>query len=90
MMKTRKTPSRKCTGCQEVKDKRELIRVVRDPEGKVSLDRTGRKAGRGAYICDDPVCLEKAIKTRALSRSLDTAIGEDVYRELREAISSHE
>lgn len=90
MMKTRKIPSRKCTGCQEVKDKRELIRVVRDPEGKVSLDRTGRKAGRGAYICDDPECLEKAIKTRALARSLDTAISEDVYRELREAISSHE
>ena len=90
MMKTRKIPSRKCTGCQEVKDKRELIRVVRDPEGKVSLDRTGRKAGRGAYICDDPECLEKAIKTKALARSLDTAISEDVYRELREAISSHE
>lgn len=89
-MKTRKTPMRKCTGCQEVKDKRELIRVVRDPEGKVSLDRSGRKAGRGAYLCDDPSCLERAIKTKAIARSLEVEITADLYETLRQEMKQHE
>jgi len=86
-MKTRKTPMRKCTGCQTVRDKRELIRIVRDKEGHVSVDRTGRMAGRGAYLCDDPQCLEKAIRTRALARSLDTAIDDSVYETLRSMLA---
>lgn len=89
-MKTRKTPMRKCTGCQEVKDKRELIRVVRDPEGKVSLDRSGRKAGRGAYLCDDPSCLERAIKTKAIARSLEVEITAELYETLRQEMKQHE
>ena len=60
-MKTRKIPMRKCTGCQQVKEKRQLLRVVREPEGQVSIDRTGRKSGRGAYLCEEITCLEKAI-----------------------------
>ncbi len=86
-MKTRKTPMRKCTGCLASKDKRELIRIVRDKDGVVSVDRTGRKAGRGAYLCDDPECLEKAIKTKALARSLDTQIDSSVYDTLRKMLA---
>ena len=81
-MKTRKIPMRKCTGCQQVKEKRQLLRVVREPEGQVSIDRTGRKSGRGAYLCEDITCLEKAIKTRALERSLETEISPEVYENL--------
>ena len=86
-MKTRKTPMRKCAGCQEVREKRQLLRIVRDPEGQVSLDRTGRKSGRGVYLCANPACLEKAIKTNALERSLDTAIGDEVYESLRKELA---
>ncbi len=86
-MKTRKTPMRKCAGCQEVREKRQLLRIVRDPEGQVSLDRTGRKSGRGVYLCANPACLEKAIKTKALERSLETAIGDEVYESLRKELA---
>lgn len=89
-MKTRKTPMRKCTGCQEVKDKRELIRVVRQEGGICSVDRTGRKAGRGAYLCDNLACLEKAIKTKALARSLEAEIQPEVYEALRQEMTEHE
>ncbi len=81
---------RKCTGCQEVKDKRELIRVVRSKEGEVSMDRTGRKAGRGAYLCDNIQCLEKAIKTKALARSLEAEIAPEIYDVLRQEMNAHE
>ena len=74
---------RKCMGCQESKDKRELIRVVRSPEGQVSLDFTGRKAGRGAYICLKEECLNKAIKTKAIERSLEVSIDSALYETLR-------
>ena len=86
-MKTRKIPMRKCTGCQQVKEKRQLLRVVREPEGKVSIDRTGRKSGRGAYLCEDITCLEKAIKTRALERSLETEISPEVYENLKKELT---
>ncbi len=78
---------RKCAGCQEVREKRQLLRIVRDPEGQVSLDRTGRKSGRGVYLCANPACLEKAIKTKALERSLETAIGDEVYESLRKELA---
>ncbi len=87
-MKTRKTPMRKCMGCQESKDKRELIRVVRDPEGQVSLDFTGRKAGRGAYICPKEECLNKAIKTRAIERSLEVQIDAALYETMRSELKN--
>ncbi len=79
----KKIPLRQCLGCREMKPKRELVRVVRSPEGNVSVDGTGRSPGRGAYICRDAGCLQKAIKSRALSRALETEIPADVYDTLR-------
>lgn len=81
-MKQRKVPLRKCTGCQEMKDKRELIRIVRNEEGEFSLDRTGKKPGRGAYICPDVQCLEKAQKSKGLERSFKAAVPKEVYEQL--------
>ena len=75
----KKIPMRQCVGCREMKPKRELIRVVRSQEGEISLDFRGKAPGRGAYVCPDPECLRKAMKTRALDRSLDTAIPQTVY-----------
>ena len=75
-------------GCQEVKAKRELIRVVRDPQGQVSLDFTGRKAGRGAYICPQEACLNKAIKTKALERSLEVSIDATLYEAMRSELKN--
>ena len=89
----KKVPLRKCTGCGEMKDKRELIRVVKAPEkndengnvlsgGEVSLDLTGRKPGRGAYICKKAECFEKARKARRFERSLSCKIPEEVYEQM--------
>ena len=83
-MKTKKIPLRICTGCMEMKPKKELIRVVRSKEGEVSVDLTGKKAGRGAYVCKSKDCLEKAFKTRRLSRNLEVQISEEIYIRLRE------
>lgn len=85
-MKIKKIPLRMCTGCMEMKPKKELIRVVKSPEGEVSVDLTGKKAGRGAYVCKSSQCLEKAFKAKRLGRNLDTPINEDVYNRLREEI----
>ncbi len=84
MQKPRKIPQRQCVGCREMKNKRDLIRVVRSQDGTVSLDRGGKLPGRGAYVCPDAACLKKARKSRALERTLDTAIPGEVY-ELLEA-----
>ncbi len=81
-MKQRKVPLRKCTGCQEMKSKRELIRIVRNDAGEFSLDRTGKKPGRGAYICPNRECLLKAQKSRGLERSFQGAVPKDVYEQL--------
>ncbi|MBQ7800041.1 MAG: YlxR family protein [Oscillospiraceae bacterium] len=81
-MAVKKVPMRSCCGCREKKPKRELIRVVRSPEGEVSFDITGRKAGRGVYLCNDKACLLKAIKSRALARALECEIPEEVYERL--------
>ena len=78
-MQQRKIPMRKCTGCGEMKPKRELVRVVRSPEGEVSLDLTGKKPGRGAYICRDTACLKQARKARRLERAFECAIPDAVY-----------
>lgn len=87
-MKVKKIPLRMCTGCMEMKPKKELIRVVKSPEGEVSVDLTSKKSGRGAYICKDKECLEKAFKAKRLSRNLDIAIDEVIYNRLREEIEN--
>lgn len=79
----RKIPQRQCMGCRERKNKRELIRVVRTPEGGVQLDFSGKLNGRGAYLCPDPECLKKAVRSKSLDRSLEISIPEDVYDQLR-------
>ena len=87
-MKPKKTPMRMCLGCGEMKPKKELIRVVKSPEGEISLDFKGKAAGRGAYICRSTDCLEKARKARKFERSFSCKIEESVYEvmmnELRE------
>jgi len=85
-MKTKKIPQRMCTGCIEMKPKKELIRVVRNKEGEVSLDLTGKKPGRGAYLCRNIQCFEKSFKTKRLERNLETKIGEEIYNKLKEEI----
>ncbi|MBE6990477.1 MAG: YlxR family protein [Ruminococcaceae bacterium] len=82
MPKVKKIPQRQCVGCRTMRDKRELLRVVRTPEGEIMLDATGKKSGRGAYVCPDPTCLQKARKSRALSRALETEIPDEVYAAL--------
>ena len=78
----KKIPQRQCMGCRERKAKRELIRVVRTPDGTVSLDFGGKMNGRGAYICPDPECLRKVQKSKALDRSLEVSIPDEVYERL--------
>lgn len=86
----RKIPLRKCTGCQEMKSKKELIRVVKNDEGEISLDFTGKKQGRGAYICPSMECLEKAHKNKGLERSFKCAVPKEVYEQLREELQNGE
>ena len=83
----KKVPMRKCVGCQEMKSKKELIRVVRTEEGAFLLDATGKKNGRGAYICPDMECLKKAIKNKGLERSFKQAIPKEVYETLEKEMS---
>ena len=78
----KKIPIRQCLGCREHKPKPELIRVVRSPEGEVSLDFKGKKPGRGAYVCPDPECLKKARKSRALERAFSAPLPDEVWEQL--------
>ena len=82
----KKIPMRQCLGCREMKPKPELLRVVRSPEGEISLDLKGKKPGRGAYICRSADCLRRAVKSRALSRALETQIPDEVMERLTEAL----
>jgi len=84
----KKVPMRMCVACREMKPKKELLRVVRTPEGAVEVDRTGRKNGRGAYLCGTVDCLNKAVKTRALERALQQKIEDTVWETLKEEFSS--
>ena len=77
--KAKKIPMRRCVGCNEHKPKAELLRVVRDPEGGISLDFKGKKSGRGAYICRDIRCLKKARKSHRIDRDLECVISDEVY-----------
>ena len=87
-MKQRKLPLRKCLGCGEVKDKRELVRVVKSPDGEISLDLTGKKAGRGAYICADASCLSKARKAKRIDRAFDCTVPDGVYEAMERELKN--
>ena len=84
----KKIPQRQCMGCRERKAKRELIRVVRTPEGAVTLDFGGKMNGRGAYLCPNPECLKKAIRAKALDRSLEVEIPQEVYDRLQKEMEA--
>ena len=81
-MKQKKIPMRQCLGCREMKPKQSLVRVVRSPEGAISLDARGKASGRGAYVCRDMECLKQARKSQALERSLETSIPDEIYDRL--------
>ena len=89
-MSVKKIPLRLCTGCHEMKPKKELIRVVKTPEGEIKLDFTGKLNGRGAYICKSCECLEKAQKQKALSRAFECPITDEIYNELKGSIEKGE
>ena len=76
-------PNRTCIGCNEIKPKKELIRIVKNKEGNIFVDKTSKANGRGAYLCDSVECLEKAIKTKRLERTFETAIDAKLYEDLR-------
>ena len=86
----KKIPMRQCLGCREMKPKRELIRVVRSPEGEIRLDFKGKANGRGTYVCPSAECLKKAIRAKALERAFQTAIPESIYDRLREEMERGE
>ena len=90
MMKSKKIPLRMCLGCGEMKPKRELIRVVKSKEGDISLDLTGKKSGRGAYICKSVECFEKARKARKFERSFSCMISEDIYNSMEGELRENE
>lgn len=87
---SKKIPMRQCVGCREMREKKELIRVVKSPEGEVSLDFKGKKPGRGAYLCPDPECLKRARKARALERAFETAMPAEVYDALEAQMKAGE
>lgn len=86
----KKIPQRQCLGCNEHKPKSELLRVVRSPEGEISLDFTGKKSGRGAYICRSLDCLKKARRSRRIDRNLDCTIPDEVYDRMETELSENE
>lgn len=99
-MTQKKQPFRKCTGCGEMKEKRELIRVVKAPDtkdengnvisrGEISLDLTGKKSGRGAYVCPDCECFEKARKARRFERAFSCKIPDEVYEQLEQSLKTN-
>lgn len=85
-MAIKKIPLRKCIGCNTSKDKRELIRVVRNAEGEISIDTTGKKPGRGAYICKDAACLKLAKKGKKLDKAFEVAISDEIYARLEQEL----
>ena len=87
MPKVKRIPQRQCVGCREMRDKKSLLRVVKSPEGEISLDFKGKKPGRGAYVCPNPDCLKRARKTRALERALSVAIPPEVYETMEAELS---
>lgn len=88
-MKTKKIPMRMCVACREMKPKKELIRVVCDADGNVQVDPSSKAQGRGAYLCNDVACLEKAIKIRAFERALGGSIDREKMEQLKEEMATH-
>lgn len=86
-MKQKKLPLRKCTGCGEQKPKKELVRVVKTPDGEILLDLTGKASGRGAYICNNAECLKKARKSKRIDRTFEMTIPDAIYEQMEEEIS---
>ncbi len=89
-VQVKRIPLRKCTGCQEMKSKKEMMRILRTSEGDIILDTTGRKNGRGAYVCCSMECFEKAVKNKGLERSLKCKVPEETYESLKKEIESIE
>lgn len=89
-MKEKKVPLRMCVGCREMKPKRELLRVVKAPDGTVSMDPTGRKPGRGAYVCPSADCLKRAIKQKQLERAFECPLGEETSASLLKELAALE
>lgn len=87
MAKMRKLPQRLCVGCRQMKNKKELVRIVRTPEGGIEIDRTGKRAGRGAYICPDQECLDQAVKGKRLQKALEKEIPVEVLDRVRQEVS---
>ncbi len=81
-MKVRKIPQRTCIGCGQVKDKKKMVRIVRSPQGDISLDRSGKKPGRGAYVCEEASCIEKAFQSKALEKALQVKVPAEVKEKL--------
>ncbi len=79
----KRQPQRTCMGCNEKKDKKDLIRIVKNKQKEINIDKTGKSEGRGAYICDNIDCLEKAIKTKRIERVFEQKIPEEIYEKLR-------
>lgn len=86
-MRPRRVPQRTCVGCHQVKEKRALVRVVRDPQGIVSIDVTGKSSGRGAYICPNIQCLEMAIKGNRLEKALESTVDSTLFETLRQQLT---
>lgn len=89
-MKQKRIPLRKCNGCGEQKDKRELVRIVKNADGEISLDLTGKAAGRGAYICPDAECLKKARKAKRIEKAFECAVPSEVYDKLEEQLKNND
>ena len=86
----KKSPQRQCVGCGEMKDKREMLRILKTADGAITLDATGKKNGRGAYLCFDRACLEKAVKGHGLERSFKMAVSGEIYEKLRKELEAIE
>ena len=84
----KQTPQRMCIACRNLFDKKDLLRVVRTPEGEIVLDRTGKKAGRGAYLCGDPGCLQKCLKGKILNKVFKTPVSDEAYEKLAKEYES--
>lgn len=89
-MKQHKIPTRRCTGCYEMKDKKSLIRVVKNADKTFSIDKTNKLSGRGAYICNNPECLAKSFKNKGLEKSFKCFVDKDVYEQLRAQIGGQD
>lgn len=88
-MTEKKTPMRKCIGCNEMKEKKALIRIVRNNKGEISVDTVGKAAGRGAYLCNSVKCFDAAVKAKRLEKAFKAPVPDDIYPKLREAISDN-